>query len=121
MPELKQKLWDNVNALQNGLKARGFNIGDTNTCVTPVFLQGSIPEAMAMVNDLRENYRIFLSIVVYPVIPKGMILLRMIPTASHTMQDIEETLEAFSAIRSKLEGGIYRQQNAQLEAEMEGK
>ena len=109
MPELKQKLWDNVNALQNGLKARGFNIGDTNTCVTPVFLQGSIPEAMAMVNDLRENYRIFLSIVVYPVIPKGMILLRMIPTASHTMQDIEETLEAFSAIRSKLEGGIYRQ------------
>ncbi|MDO4880581.1 MAG: aminotransferase class I/II-fold pyridoxal phosphate-dependent enzyme [Capnocytophaga sp.] len=121
MPELKQKLWDNVNALQNGLKERGFNIGDTNTCVTPVFLQGSIPEAMAMVNDLRENYRIFLSIVVYPVIPKGMILLRMIPTASHTMKDIEETLEAFSAIRSKLEGGIYRQQNAQLEAEMEGK
>ena len=121
MPELKQKLWDNVNALQNGLKSRGFNIGDTNTCVTPVFLQGSIPEAMAMVNDLRENYGIFLSIVVYPVIPKGMILLRIIPTAAHSMADIERTLEAFSAIRSKLEGGVYRAQNAALEAEMEGK
>lgn len=118
MPELKQKLWDNVHALQNGLRSRGFNIGDTNTCVTPVFLEGSIPEAMAMVNDLRENYGIFLSIVVYPVIPKGMILLRIIPTASHTMEDIERTLEAFSAIRSKLEGGIYRAQNAALEAEM---
>ena len=121
MPELKQKLWDNVNALQNGLKSRGFNIGDTNTCVTPVFLEGSIPEAMAMVNDLRENYGIFLSIVVYPVIPKGMILLRIIPTAAHSMADIERTLEAFSAIRSKLEGGVYRAQNAALEAEMEGK
>ena len=100
------------------MKSRGFNIGDTNTCVTPVFLEGSIPEAMAMVNDLRENYRIFLSIVVYPVIPKGMILLRMIPTASHTMKDIEETLEAFSAIREKLQSGVYREQNAELAAQM---
>src|SRR5690606_7894169 len=85
MPELKEKLWRNVNALQNGLKERGFDIGDTNTCVTPVYLNGSIPEAMMLVNDLRENYNIFLSIVVYPVIPKGIILLRMIPTASHTL------------------------------------
>jgi glycine C-acetyltransferase len=107
MPELKDKLWENVNALQNGLKSRGFNIGDTNTCVTPVYLNGSIPEAMMMVNDLRENYGIFLSIVVYPVIPKGIILLRMIPTASHTMQDIEQTLEAFEAIREKLTNGTY--------------
>lgn len=91
------------------MKSRGFNIGDTNTCVTPVYLEGSIPEAMIMVNDLRENYRIFLSIVVYPVIPKGIILLRMIPTASHTLQDIEETLEAFSAIRIKLENGTYKE------------
>lgn len=106
--ELKDKLWVNVNALQNGLKQRGFNIGDTNTCVTPVYLEGSIPEAMAMVNDLRENYGIFLSIVVYPVIPKGMILLRLIPTASHTIQDIEETLTAFEAIREKLENGTYK-------------
>jgi glycine C-acetyltransferase len=106
-PSLKDKLWENVNALQNGLKAHGFNIGDTNTCVTPVYLEGSIPEAMVMVNDLRENYNIFLSIVVYPVIPKGIILLRMIPTASHTLQDIEETLSAFDAIREKLLSGTY--------------
>ncbi len=108
MPELKDKLWENVNALQNGLKSKGFNIGDTNTCVTPVYLEGSIPEAMVMVNDLRENYGIFLSIVVYPVIPKGIILLRMIPTASHTLQDIEVTLSAFEAIREKLTNGTYK-------------
>jgi glycine C-acetyltransferase len=106
-PSLKDKLWENVNALQDGLKAHGFNIGDTNTCVTPVYLEGSIPEAMVMVNDLRENYHIFLSIVVYPVIPKGIILLRMIPTASHTLRDIEETLSAFDAIREKLVNGTY--------------
>ena len=105
--EIKDKLWENVNALQNGLKERGFNIGDTNTCITPVYLEGSIPEAMIMVNDLRENYGIFLSIVVYPVIPKGIILLRMIPTASHTIEDINETLTAFEAIRDKLVNGTY--------------
>lgn len=105
--EIKDKLWVNVNALQNGLKQRGFNIGDTNTCITPVYLEGSIPEAMIMVNDLRENYGIFLSIVVYPVIPKGIILLRMIPTASHTIEDINETLSAFEAIREKLINGTY--------------
>ncbi len=108
MPELKDKLWENVNALQNGLKERGFNIGDTNTCVTPVYLEGSIPEAMVMVNDLRENYGIFLSIVVYPVIPKGIILLRMIPTATHTMEDINITLAAYEAIREKLLNGTYK-------------
>lgn len=102
MPELKNKLWQNVTTLQSGLKSRGFNIGDTNTCVTPVYLEGSIPEAMMLVNDLRENYGIFLSIVVYPVIPKGIILLRLIPTAAHTLQDIEETLNAFEAVRGKL-------------------
>jgi glycine C-acetyltransferase len=105
--EIKDKLWVNVNALQNGLKEKGFNIGDTNTCITPVYLEGSIPEAMIMVNDLRENYGIFLSIVVYPVIPKGIILLRMIPTASHTLADIDETLTAFDAIRDKLISGTY--------------
>jgi len=106
--EIKDKLWVNVNALQNGLKEKGFNIGDTNTCITPVYLEGSIPEAMVMVNDLRENYGIFLSIVVYPVIPKGIILLRMIPTASHTIQDINDTLAAFEAIREKLVNGTYK-------------
>lgn len=108
MPELKAKLWENVDALQNGLKEKGFNIGDTNTCVTPVYLEGSIPEAMVMVNDLRENYSVFLSIVVYPVIPKGIILLRMIPTATHTMEDINQTLSAYEAIRVKLENGTYK-------------
>ena len=108
MPELREKLWENVNALQNGLSEKGFNIGSTNTCVTPVFLEGDIPEAMAMVNDLRENHRIFCSIVVYPVIPKGMILLRLIPTAAHNLEDVKETIVAFSSIREKLEKGIYK-------------
>jgi glycine C-acetyltransferase len=107
--EIKDKLWVNVNALQNGLKSRGFNIGDTNTCITPVYLEGSVPEAMVMVNDLRENYGIFLSIVIYPVIPKGIILLRMIPTTSHTLSDVDETLTAFEAIREKLENGTYKE------------
>ena len=112
MPELKEKLWENVNALQNGLKDRGFDIGTTQSCVTPVYLKGSIPEAMALVKDLRENYGVFCSIVVYPVIPKGLILLRMIPTASHTLVDVEETLEAFSAIRERLENGTYKRLSA---------
>lgn len=118
MPELKGKLWENVDALQNGLKERGFNIGTTNTCVTPVYLNGSIPEAMALVKDLRENYGIFCSIVVYPVIPKGLILLRMIPTATHTIEDVNETLEAFSAIRDRLENGTYKRLSAAVAAAM---
>ena len=108
MPELREKLWQNVNALQNGLKERGFDIGTTQSCVTPVYLKGSIPEAMALVKDLRENHGIFCSIVVYPVIPKGLILLRFIPTASHTLEDVAETLDAFSSIRSRLENGTYK-------------
>jgi glycine C-acetyltransferase len=119
MPELKEKLWENVNALQNGLKSRGFDIGTTQSCVTPVYLQGSIPEAMALVNDLRENHGIFCSIVVYPVIPKGLILLRLIPTAAHTLEDVEATLTAFSAIRERLENGTYRRLSAGVAATME--
>ncbi len=114
MPELKQNLWTIVNALQSGLKDRGFDIGTTQSCVTPVYLKGSIPEAMALVRDLRENYGIFCSIVVYPVIPKGLILLRMIPTATHTLQDVEETLDAFDAIRDRLENGTYKRMSASL-------
>ncbi|MEJ2584884.1 MAG: aminotransferase class I/II-fold pyridoxal phosphate-dependent enzyme [Robiginitalea sp.] len=117
-PELKEKLWDNVNALQNGLKERGFDIGTTTSCVTPVYLNGSIPEAMALVKDLRENYGIFCSIVVYPVIPKGLILLRMIPTATHTAEDIAETLDAFSAIRERLQNGTYKRLSAAVAAAM---
>lgn len=107
-PEFKAKLWENVNALQNGLKANGFDIGKTQSCVTPVYLKGSIPEAMALVKDLRENHGIFCSIVVYPVIPKGLILLRLIPTASHTLEDVNETIKAFANIREKLENGTYK-------------
>ena len=106
--EFKNKLWENVYSLQEGLKKRGFDIGNTQSCVTPVYLKGSIPEAMVLVKDLRENYGIFCSIVVYPVIPKGLILLRLIPTASHTIKDIEITLDAFSSIREKLQNGTYK-------------
>ena len=107
-PALKDKLWENVNMLQGGLKERGFDLGNTNSCVTPVYMHGSVAEAMKLVFDLREVHRIFCSIVVYPVIPKGLILLRLIPTAAHTAQDIEETLVAFSAIKAKLDAGEYR-------------
>ncbi|MGI9158124.1 MAG: aminotransferase class I/II-fold pyridoxal phosphate-dependent enzyme, partial [Saprospiraceae bacterium] len=107
-PELREKLWSNVRMLQNGLKERGFDIGDTNTCVTPVYLHGSPVEASLLVQDMRDNYGVFCSIVVYPVIPKGMIILRLIPTAVHTEEDIHITLEAFSAIGSKLKAGAYR-------------
>ncbi len=118
MPELKKNLWTIVDALQTGLKDRGFDIGTTQSCVTPVYLKGSIPEAMALVRDLRENYGIFCSIVVYPVIPKGLILLRMIPTATHTLEDVKETLDAFDAIRDRLENGTYRRMSAALIAAM---
>ncbi|MCA0333141.1 MAG: aminotransferase class I/II-fold pyridoxal phosphate-dependent enzyme [Bacteroidetes bacterium] len=107
-PELKNKLWDNVNYLQNGLKERGFDIGSTNSCVTPVYLKGSIEEAMVLVYDLRENFGIFCSMVVYPVIPKGMIILRLIPTAAHSKIDIDETLAAFMGIKDKLYNGEYK-------------
>ena len=116
MPELREKLWENVRALQGGLRDRGFDIGTTQSCVTPVYLKGSIPEAMALVKDLRENYSIFCSIVVYPVIPKGLILLRLIPTASHTLEDVQITLDAFSSIRERLENGTYKRLSAAIMA-----
>ncbi len=118
MPELKENLWKIVKALQSGLKERGFDIGNTQSCVTPVYLQGSVPEAMALVRDLREKHGIFCSIVVYPVVPKGVILLRMIPTATHTLKDVEETLIAFSAIRERLENGTYKRLSAAVVAEL---
>ncbi|WP_033958153.1 aminotransferase class I/II-fold pyridoxal phosphate-dependent enzyme [Psychroserpens jangbogonensis] len=118
MPELKENLWTIVDALQSGLKKRGFDIGTTQSCVTPVYLKGSIPEAMALVRDLRENYGVFCSIVVYPVIPKGLILLRMIPTATHTIEDVNETLDAFDAIRERLENGTYKRLSAAVIAAM---
>jgi glycine C-acetyltransferase len=108
MPELREKLWSNVNKLQQGLKARGFDIGKTNSPVTPVYMKGDVPEATSMVTDLRENYHIFCSIVVYPVIPKGEIIYRLIPTAAHTDEDIEQTLKAFEETKEKLDAGQYK-------------
>ncbi len=108
MPELKDKLWSNALRLQKGLKERGFDIGETNTPVTPVYMKGGVEEATAMVMDLRENYNIFASIVVYPVIPKGHIIYRLIPSAAHTDEDIDITLEAFSATKVKLDAGEYK-------------
>ena len=115
-PEIKAKLWENVDALQSGLKERGFDIGSTQSCVTPVYLKGSIPEAMVLVRDLRENFGIFCSIVVYPVIPKGLILLRLIPTASHNLEDVKITLDAFSSIRERLENGVYKRQSEAIQS-----
>jgi glycine C-acetyltransferase len=106
-PEFKDKLWEITKALQSGLKNAGFEIGPTDTCVTPVYMNGSIPESTNLIYDLRENYNIFCSMVVYPVVPKGMIILRLIPTAVHTLEDVEYTIECFSKIVGKLKNGEY--------------
>jgi glycine C-acetyltransferase len=107
-PIHKSNLWKIVNALQGGLKAEGFNIGTTTSCVTPVILKGNVAEATHLTYDLRENYNIFCSIVVYPVVPKDMIMLRLIPTAAHTIEDVEETIKAFQDIKGKLLQGDYK-------------
>ncbi|GAB3425083.1 aminotransferase class I/II-fold pyridoxal phosphate-dependent enzyme [Niabella aquatica] len=107
-PELKNKLWENALKLQQGLKERGFDIGSTDSVVTPIYMKGGVEEATAMVMDLRENYKIFCSIVVYPVIPRGHIIYRLIPTAAHTDEDIQITLEAFTAVKEKLDAGAYK-------------
>ncbi len=106
-PEHREKLWTIVNALQTGLRDAGFNIGNTQSPVTPVMMQGGDSEAIGVTYDLRENYNIFCSIVIYPVVPKGVILLRLIPTAMHTLEDVEYTLTAFKDIRDKLDNGTY--------------
>jgi glycine C-acetyltransferase len=106
-PELKEKLWKIVHALQKGLKEAGFEIGKTNSPVTPVYLNGTIPEATNLILDLRERYDIFCSIVVYPVVPKGVIMLRLIPTAVHTIEDVNYTIKAFKDIKENLKAGKY--------------
>lgn len=111
-PELREKLWQIATALQKGLRERGFDLGVTNTMVTPVFLKGELNEATAVTMDLRENYSIFCSIVVYPVIPKGLMELRIIPTAAHTLDDVQKTLDAFSEVSEKLKSGYYKEQTA---------
>ena len=110
MPELRDNLWNVVNLLQKGLKERGYEIGVTNSCVTPVYLNGTVEEATQLVYDLRENHGIFCSIVVPPVIPQGMMILRIIPTAEHTEEDVRLTLDAFDAVSSKLRNGEYKQE-----------
>ncbi len=106
-PEHKKKLWTIVNALQSGLKAKNLNLGNTESPVTPVFFKGGVPEATQVTKDLRENYNVFCSIVTYPVIPKDVIMLRLIPTAVHTLEDVEYTINAFSAIKKNLDEGKY--------------
>jgi glycine C-acetyltransferase len=106
-PEHKNKLWKIATALQEGLKANGFNIGKTQSPVTPVYFSGSVPEGTNIVVDLRENYNIFCSIVVYPVVPKGVLMLRLIPTAAHTLEDVKETIEVFKIIKKNLDAGKY--------------
>jgi glycine C-acetyltransferase len=108
MPELREKLWHIVNKLQNGLKERGFDIGTTDSPVTPIYMKGGLPEATNMVVDLRENYNIFCSVVVFPVIPKGEIIFRIIPTAAHTDEDVDITLKAFEESKKKLDAGEYK-------------
>ena len=120
-PELKEKLWENARKLQSGLKERGFDIGNTDSVVTPVYMKGDVPEATAMVMDLRENYGVFASIVVYPVIPKGNIIYRLIPSAAHTDEDIQVTLKAFSETKKKLDAGEYKSETIPDMAEVSGK
>jgi len=108
-PELREKLWQISTALQKGLIERGFDIGVTNTMVTPVILKGDLYEATTLTRDLRENYGIFCSIVIYPVIPKGLILLRLIPTAAHSLEDVQRTLDAYSEMGEKLKAGFYKE------------
>lgn len=117
-PEYREKLWEITRALQGGLQKAGFNIGDTNSPVTPVYLNGSIPEATNMVFDLRENFGIFCSMVTYPVIPKGMIILRLIPTAVHTLEDVKYTIESFSKIVNKLKNGEYNKPFAKVKVDL---
>lgn len=113
-PGLREKLWQIANGLQQGLRERGFDLGVSNTMVTPVFLKGDLFEATALTRDLRENYGIFCSIVVYPVIPKGLIVLRLIPTAAHSLEDVQRTLDAYSAIGEKLKAGYYKENKLEI-------
>lgn len=110
-PEIRTKLWDIVNTLQSGLRERGFDIGPTQTPVTPVYLKGSTQEAANLIIDLRENFGIFVSVVTYPVVEKGVMMLRIIPTSEHTIEDVNRTLAAFETIRDRVAAGVYQNMN----------
>lgn len=114
-PELREKLWLIASTLQKGLKERGFDIGVTNSVVTPVILKGDLYEATALTRDLREHYGIFCSIVIYPVIPRGLIVLRLIPTAAHNLEDVQRTLDAYTAMGEKLKAGKYKKDTVTVE------
>lgn len=113
-PELRENLWKIVNAIQSGLKEKGFNLGVTESPVTPVFLAGGLTEATNVITDLRENYRVFTSMVVYPVVPRNVIMLRIIPTAVHSLEDVEITIKAFSAVAAKLQAGAYPKEHPKV-------
>jgi glycine C-acetyltransferase len=113
-PELRENLWKIVNAIQSGLREKGFNLGVTESPVTPVFLAGGLTEATNVITDLRENYRVFTSMVVYPVVPKNVIMLRIIPTAIHSLEDVEITIKAFSAVAAKLQAGAYPKEHPKV-------
>ena len=106
-PRFKDKLWEIVNAIQDGFKSNGFNIGTTQSPVTPIILKGDVFECTNMIKDLRSEYNIFCSGVIYPVVPKGIIMLRIIPTAAHSLEDVKETITAFKEVKKKLDAGIY--------------
>ncbi len=112
-PQLRENLWKIANALQDGLRKEGFNLGNTESPVTPVYLNGSVPEGTNVVIDLRENHGIFCSIVVYPVVPKGVLMLRVIPTAVHTLEDVNYTIEVFKKVKAKLDAGEYKSEEMQ--------
>lgn len=114
IPELREKLWKITHSLQKGLTEAGFDIGNTNSPVAPVYLNGTIEEATALVRDLRETHQLFCSMVVYPVVPKGMIILRLIPTAVHTLEDVETTIAVFKEISTNLNSGYYKQQSRNI-------
>jgi glycine C-acetyltransferase len=116
-PQLRENLWTIVNALQSGLKEKGFNIGTTTTQVTPIILSGSIPEATLLTQDLRENYDLFCSIVSFPVVPRGVIILRIIPTAMHTLEDVQYTIDTFGKVAEKLKSGGYQGEFATVEVD----
>jgi glycine C-acetyltransferase len=119
MPELRDKLWNVANALQKGLKEAGFDLGKTNSPVTPVYMKGGVEEATNLVYDLRENYGVFCSLVAYPVIPKGELMLRLIPTSMHSLEDVNFTVKAFKEVREKLEDGKYsKDEFAKVEVDM---
>ena len=115
--ELRRKCWQITHAIQDGFRKEGFDIGEAEACVTPVHIRGGVAQATQMAKDLRENYRIFCSIVVYPVIPPGMVIFRIVSTAAHTMEDVEYTLKAFKEIKAKLDAGVYDDEVAAMTIE----